>query len=58
MKNDENQMVDPKYRRRGISTKLMELFLAKLQAKGADECVLETEVGARGSEACIREILD
>ena len=41
--------VDKEYRRRGISTKLMEIFLQQLQSKGADECVLETEVHARGS---------
>jgi peptide alpha-N-acetyltransferase len=36
--------VDKEYRRRGISTRLLEIVLQRLEEQSADECVLETEV--------------
>ena len=48
--------VDPRYRKRGIASKLVNCVLGRMKELGTDECVLEAEVTNQGALSLYRRL--
>ena len=48
--------VDPRYRKRGIASRLVNTVLERMKALGTDECVLEAEVTNQGALSLYRRM--